>query len=149
MENRITTASEIEALQTETTITLDQLVQQGAKRMLETALEAEVAAYIERFKQERDVANQALVVRNGKAQERPLSTGAGVLNIKAPRINDKREGHQFTSRILPPYMRRTPRLDEALPVLYLRGLSAGDFKEALSALLGEEAVKGFSAATIT
>ncbi|MFT7586577.1 MAG: putative transposase [Cellvibrionaceae bacterium] len=76
MENRITTASEIETLQTETTITLDQLVQQGAKRMLETALEAEVAAYIERFKQERDVANQALVVRNRKAQERPLATGA-------------------------------------------------------------------------
>jgi putative transposase len=76
VENRITTASEIETLQTETTITLDQLVQQGAKRMLETALEAEVAAYIERFKQERDVANQALVVRNRKAQERPLATGA-------------------------------------------------------------------------
>jgi putative transposase len=149
MENRITTASEIETVQTKTMLTLDQLVQQGAKRMLEVALEAEVTAYIERFKQERDVANHALVVRNGKAQERPLSTGAGVLNIKAPRINDKREGHQFTSRILPPYMRRTPRLDEALTVLYLRGLSTGDFKEALSALLGEEAVRGFSATTIT
>ena len=63
-------------------------------------------------------------------------------------MNDRRPDEQFTSKILPPYMRRSPRLDEAIPVLYLRGLSAGDFSEALGALLGPEAT-GFSAATVT
>lgn len=149
MENRITSTTEIETLQTETTLTLDELVQRGAKRMLEAALAAEVEAYIQRHQSERDAAGHALVVRNGKSRERPLHTGAGILKIAAPRVNDKREEHKSTSAILPPYMRRTPRLEEAVPVLYLRGLSTGDFQEALSALLGEEAVSGFSATTVT
>lgn len=72
-----------------------------------------------------------------------------MLKITAPRVNDKREGQKFTSALLPPYMRRTPRLEEAIPVLYLRGLSTGDFKEALATLLGEEVVTGFSPTTIT
>lgn len=149
MENRITSTTEIETLQTETTRTLDELVQQGAKRMLEAALAAEVEAYIQRHQSERDAEGHALVVRNGKSRERPLHTGAGILKIAAPRVNDKREEHKFTSAILPPYMRRTPRLEEAVPVLYLRGLSTGDFQEALATLLGEEAVSGFSATTVT
>lgn len=149
MENRITTPTVTETLQTETYLTLDQLVQQGAKRMLEAALEAEVESYIQRYQTERDEEGRAQVVRNGQGAERTIRTGAGVMKITAPRINDQRVGEKFTSAILPPYMRRTPRLEEALPVLYLRGLSTGDFKEALSALLGEEAVSGFSATTIT
>jgi len=148
LENRITSTTEIETLQSETSLTLDRLVQRGAQRMLEAALAAEVEAYIQRHQDERDEASHALVVRNGKSQERAIHSGAGVLKIEAPRVNDKRKGQKFTSMILPPYMRRTPRLEEAVPVLYLRGLSTGDFSEALTALLGE-AVTGFSATTVT
>lgn len=128
---------------------LDDLVRQGAQKMLMAALEAEVESYISQFLAERDESGHALVVRNGYAQERTLRTGAGSLRVKAPRVNDKRLDQQFTSKILPPYLRKAPQLESALPVLYLRGLSTGDFKEALSALLGEEAVRGFSATTIT
>ncbi len=148
MEHRIISTTEIETLQSETRLTLDQLVQRGARRMLEAALATEVDAYVQRHQDERDEAGHALVVRNGKSQERAIHSGAGVLKIQAPRVNDQREGQKFTSRILPPYMRRTPRLEEAVPVLYLRGLSTGDFSEALAALLGE-AVTGFSATTVT
>lgn len=148
MENRITSTTEIEALQSETNLTLDRLVQRGAQRMLEAALTAEVNAYIQRHQEERDEAGHALVVRNGKSQERTIHSGAGVLKIQTPRVNDQRKGQKFTSMILPPYMRRTPRLEEAVPVLYLRGLSTGDFSEALAALLGET-VTGFSATTVT
>ena len=149
MENLITSASamEIETLQTETRLTLDELVQRGARRMLESALAAEVEAYIQQHQAERDEAGHALVVRNGKSRQRPIHSGAGVLKIEAPRVNDKRVGQKFSSMILPSYMRRTPRLEEAVPVLYLRGLSTGDFSEALAALLGES-VTGFSATTV-
>ncbi len=148
MENRITSTTESEIYQSEMKVTLDQLVQRGAQRMLEAALEAEVDSYIQQHQAERDDAGHALVVRNGKSQERPIHTGAGVLPIKAPRVNDKRAGQKFSSMILPPYMRRAPRLEEAVPVLYLRGLSTGDFSEALTVLLGK-AVTGFSATTVT
>lgn len=149
MEKNITSTTENETLQIETKLTLDELVQRGARRMLETALSAEVEAYIQQHQDARDEAGLAQVVRNGKSQERTIRTGAGVLKITAPRVNDKRDGQKFTSAILPPYMRRTPRLEEAIPVLYLRGLSTGDFKEALATLLGEEVVTGFSPTTIT
>ena len=127
---------------------LDEVVRLGAQRMLMATLEAEVAEYIERHRFERDEVGHALVVRNGKAVERKVATGAGVLELRAPRVHDRRTGEQFTSAILPPYMRRSPRLEEALPVLYLRGLSTGDFGPALEVLLGE-AARGFSATTIT
>lgn len=149
MEKSITSTTEIETLQTEARLTLDEMVQQGARRMLEAALAAEVEAYIQQHQDERDADGLAQVVRNGKSQARTIRTGAGVLKIAAPRVNDKREGQKFTSAILPPYMRRTPRLEEAIPVLYLRGLSTSDFKEALATLLGEEVVTGFSPTTIT
>lgn len=149
MENRITSTTESETLQSETKLTLDALVQRGAQRMLEAALAAEVEAYLQQHQDKRDEAGYAQVVRNGKSRERRIHTGAGVLKIAAPRVHDKRAGQKFTSAILPPYMRRTPRLEEAVPVLYLRGLSTGDFQEALAALLGEEAVTGFSPPTIT
>jgi transposase-like protein len=116
--------------------------------MLAAALEAEVADYVGRHKTERDADGHALVVRNGKARPRTLATGAGAISVTAPRVNDRREGKQFTSEILPPYMRRSPRLEEALPFLYLRGLSTSDFAPALEVLFGE-AVRGFSPTTIT
>jgi transposase-like protein len=116
--------------------------------MLAAALQAEVDDYIRRCGGQDDK-GRALVVRNGHARERTILCGAGELQVRAPRVHDRRPKQRFTSRILPPYMRKSPRLEEAVPVLYLRGLSTGDFHEALSALLGAEAVAGFSATTVT
>jgi transposase-like protein len=128
--------------------TLDDLARDGARRMIAAALKAEADEYVERMRRERDEQGHALVVRNGKAQQRTLTTGAGPMKIQAPRVHDRRPGQRYTSQILPPYMRRSPRLEEVLPVLYLRGLSTGDFAEALPVLLGPEAA-GLSATTIT
>lgn len=132
--------------------TLDDLAREGAREMLSRALAAEVADYIERHAGEIDDDGHRLVVRNGVARPRKVTCGAGTIEIQAPRVNDKRhdengERKRFTSQILPPYMRRSPKVAEVLPVLYLRGLSTGDFKEALPILLGEDAA-GLSATTI-
>jgi len=137
----------------EVAITLDGLAREGARRMLETALEAEVSTYIERHRHELGPDGHRLVVRNGPARPRKVTCGAGTVKISAPRVNDKRlneEGvrRRFTSRILPPYMRRSPKVSEVIPILYLRGLSTGDFREALPILLGEDAA-GLSATNIS
>jgi len=132
----------------EITQSLDELARQGARRMIVAALELEVEQYVQSLRHVRDEQAHAMVVRNGKARQRTVHLGAGTIKVRAPRANDRRADHRFTSKILPPYMRRSPRLEEALPVLYLRGLSTGDFSEALEALLGPEAA-GFSATTIT
>lgn len=134
-------------------LTLDELAREGARRLLALALEAEVAAYIEAHQQERDGQGRRLVVRNGKAPTRTVALGSGAIEIEAPRVNDRRvdaqgERRRFTSEILPPYMRRSPKVAEVLPILYLRGLSTGDFREALPILLGELA-QGLSPTTIT
>ena len=132
--------------------TLDDLAREGARRMLLSALEAEVATYIESHQDARDEKGRALVVRNGKARERQVTMGSGTVGIRAPRVNDKRtvngERQRFTSQILPPYMRRSPKVAEVLPVLYLRGLSTGDFREALPVLLGEDSAAGLSPTNI-
>ncbi len=132
--------------------TLDQLAREGARRMLVKALEAEVSAYIEEHAGDRDDDGCALVVRNGKARGRKVTLGAGTIEVRAPRVNDRRvddrgERQRFTSKILPPYMRRSPKVSEVLPILYLRGLSTGDFRPALEGLLGEDAA-GLSATNI-
>ncbi len=120
--------------------------------MLAQALEAEVADYIAR-NQERDEHGCAQVVRNGKARPRKVTLGSGTIEVRAPRVDDRRHsedgGHRtFRSQILPPYMRRSPKVAEVLPILYLRGLSTGDFKEGLAALLGDDA-SGLSPTAIT
>ena len=115
--------------------------------MILAALELEVEQYVQGLRHLRDELDHAMVVRNGHARERTVQVGAGPIKLSAPRVDDRRPDHQFTSQILPPYRRRSPRLEEALPGLYLRGLSTGDFSEALEALLGPEAT-GFSATTI-
>jgi transposase-like protein len=127
---------------------LDELAREGARRMIAEALELEVEEYTQRLRHLRDENGHALVVRNGKAEPRTVSLGVGPIELQAPRVDDRRPDHRFTSKILPPYMRRSPRLSDALPVLYLRGLSTGDFEEAIPVLLGEDAA-GFSASTIT
>lgn len=142
------TTEEADGVAPEVKHTLDDLARDGARRMIAAALKAEADDYVERMRGERDEQRHALVVRNGKAQQRTLTTGAGPMKIQAPRVHDRRPGQRYTSQILPPYMRRSPRLEEVLPVLYLRGLSTGDFAEALPVLLGPEAA-GLSATTIT
>ena len=142
------TTNDIEGQAPEITQSLDELAREGARRMILAALELEVDHYIQELRHLRDEWDHAMVVRNGYARERTVQLGAGPVTVRVPRVNDRRPDHRYTSKILPPYMRRSPRLDEALPVLYLRGLSTGDFSEALEALLGPEAA-GFSATTIT
>ncbi len=138
----------------EVAVTLDELAREGARRMIATALEAEVADYIERFVDERGEDGKRQVVRNGRARERKLTVGSGTVPIRAPRVNDKRveedsgERQRFSSRILPAYARRSPKVNDVLPVLYLRGLSTGDFRPALEQLLGEDAA-GLSSSTIS
>ena len=131
--------------------TLDDLARAGAQRMIAAALQIEVEDYVARFRDERDAMGHALVVRNGTARPRPVTTGVGPLTIAAPRVNDRRVvdgGRQkFTSAILPPYVRRSPRVESVLPLLYLHGLSSGDFREALPALLGPDAA-GLSSSAI-
>jgi transposase-like protein len=131
---------------------LDEIAREGARRMLAQALEAEVADYIAR-NQERDEHGRSQVVRNGKARPLKVTLGSGTIEVRAPRVDDGRDAgdgsrRRFRSQILPPYMRRSPKVTEVLPILYLRGLSTGDFKEGLAALLGEEAA-GLSPTAIT
>jgi len=106
--------------------TLDEVLQRGALKMLHEALEAEVEEYLARHREARDARGRAQVVRNGKAPTRQLVTGSGTLEVRAPRVNDRRvdddgERQRFTSEILPSYMRRAPKVTEVLPILYLRG----------------------------
>ena len=133
--------------------TLDELARAGAQRMLKAALAAEVSEYLTAHQGERDEQGRALVVRNGRAAARQVTLGAGTIAVRAPRVDDRRvddrgERRRFRSRILPPYMRRSPKVAEVLPILYLRGLSTGDFREALPVLLGADAA-GLSPTTIT
>src|SRR3954454_21002484 len=131
---------------------LDQVARQGARKMLAQALQAVVEAYVEAAKGERDEHGLALVVKNGHAQSREVLCGAGTIEVRAPRVNDRRvdertgQRMRFRSMILPPYMRRSPKVTEVLPLLYLHGLSSGDFAPALAEFFGTEA--GLSPATI-
>jgi putative transposase len=132
---------------------IDEIVREGARRMLAEALQAEVDAYITRFASERDESGHQLVVRNGSRDPREVLTSAGAVEVTAPRVNDKRidaatgERERFSSVILPPWARKTPKITDVLPLLYLHGLSSGDFVPALGQFLGSAA--GLSAAVIT
>jgi hypothetical protein len=132
---------------------IDEILREGARRMLAEALQAEVDAYIAAFTAERDENGHRLVVRNGYHQPREVLTSAGAIEVTMPRVNDKRadpatgERMRFCSAILPPWARKTPKITEVLPLLYLHGLSSGDFVPALGQFLGSAA--GLSAAVIT
>src|SRR4030095_15522813 len=132
---------------------LDDIVREGARRMLAAAVEAEVDTYLAELAGERDERSRRLVVRNGHAEPRQVLTGAGPVEVRAPRVNDKRvdpatgERKRFRSAILPPWCRKSPKVAEVLPLLYLHGLSSGDFVPAMEQFLGSAA--GLSPATVT
>jgi transposase-like protein len=132
---------------------LDEIVRDGARQMLAAALRAEVAAYVDAHRGEVDVEGRRLVVRNGFHEPREVTTAAGAVEVRQPRVNDKRtdpvngERRRFASAILPAWSRKSPRVAEVLPLLYLHGLSSSDFGPALEQFLGTD--QGLSAATIT
>jgi putative transposase len=130
---------------------LTDVLRRGATQLLSQAIQAEVAAYLDSRSPLRDEAGRRQVVRNGSLPQRTILTGIGPVEVKQPRVQDRRppgQREKFTSAILPPYLRKTKSIEELIPWLYLKGLSTGDFSEALAAILGPQA-KGLSAATIT
>jgi putative transposase len=130
---------------------LTDLLRDGARRMLAQAVEAEVAAYVAAHDHLVDGAGRRQVVRNGHLPERAIQTGIGEIQVKQPRVHDRRvpgDRERFTPAGLPPYLRRTRSLEELIPWLYLKGISTGDFSEALQAILGTDA-PNLSATTIT
>jgi transposase-like protein len=117
--------------------------------MLQAAIEAEVSSYLSAHGALLDEATgHRVVVRNGYQPERTIQSGLGDIRVQRPRVHDRRPGEGFTSRILPPYLRRTPSIEALIPVLYLKGVSTNDFPDALAAILGPDAA-GLSATTIT
>jgi transposase-like protein len=129
---------------------LTEVLRSGAQRLLAEAIEAEVAEWIGARVHLADAAGRRQVVRNGRLPKRSILTGIGPVDVEQPRVHDRRgeEGEPFSSKILPPYLRKTRSLEELIPWLYLKGVSTGDFSEALSALVGPGA-EGLSASTIT
>jgi putative transposase len=128
------------------TVDLDELCRLAARQVLATALLAERQAYLDAHAHLVDATGKRLVVANGYAKQRTVTTGAGQVEVKAPRVDDRREGERYRSAILPAYMRKSPKVTEVLPLLYLRGLSTGDFAPALAQFLGPEA--GLSPSTV-
>jgi putative transposase len=130
---------------------LTDVLRQGAQQLLAQAIDAEVADWLERHQDCRAADGRRQVVRNGHLPERTITTGLGPVAVQQPRVHDRRppgEREKFTSAILPPYLRKTKGIEELIPWLYLKGVSSGDFSEALAALLGPDA-KGLSATTVT
>ena len=130
---------------------LTDVLRQGAQRMLVQAIESEVAEWIEVHASVTNEVGRRQVVRNGYLPKRTITTGIGPIEVEQPRVLDRRakeEQEPFSSKILPPYLRKTKSLEELIPWLYLKGISTGDFSEALASLVGPTA-KGLSAATVT
>jgi len=126
---------------------MDEAFREGARRMLMAALEAEVAEHVEAHKGAVDESGRRMVVRNGRMPRRDIQSPLGPVGIEQPRVHDRREGQRFASRILPPYLRRSPSVEALIPWLYLKGVSTNDFPEALKAILGEGAA-GLSPSTV-
>ena len=136
---------------TESKDVLTEILREGAQTLLVQAIEGEVADWIECHANIKDQDGHRLVVRNGRLPKRKITTGVGQIEIEQPRVHDRRpaaEAEKFTSKFLPPYLRKTKSIEELIPWLYLKGISTNDFGEALEAILGRE-VPGLSATTIT
>ena len=130
---------------------LGEILRRGAREMLARTIQAEVADWIDAHAHVTDPAGRRQVVRNGAHPERDILTGLGPITVQQPRVLDRRPAGQrepFRPSVLPPYLRRTKSIDDAIPWLYLKGISTGDFPEALQGLFGIEA-KGLSANTVT
>lgn len=128
------------------------ILRKGARHLLAQALEAEVELFIRQFDEMRDEQGRQRIVRNGYRSQRELQSGIGPVAVRAPRVRDRETDPSarmhFKSAILPPYLRKTKSLEELIPWLYLKGVSTGDFSDALAALLGKDA-PGLSPATIS
>ena len=132
---------------------ITEILRNGAKKLLAEALEAEIAGFLSQYADLKDDQGRMRVTRNGYLPEREIQTGIGPVPAKAPRIRDHRPEDEsdrirFSSSILPPYLRKTKSMEELIPWLYLKGISTGDFSEALAALVGKDA-PGLSAPTIS
>lgn len=131
---------------------ITEIIRQGARKLLAQALEAEIELFINRFAELRDELGRQRIVRNGYLPEREIQSGVGAVKVRAPRVRDRHtnpsEKIHFNSSILPPYLRKTKSIEELVPWLYLKGISTGDFSDALAALVGTDA-PGFSAATVS
>lgn len=130
---------------------LTEILRAGSHELLAAALEVEIAEFVTKFADEKDQRGRQRIVRNGYHRPREVQTGIGSIRVKAPRVRDQEPSQgpiKFTSAILPPYLRRSKSIEDLLPWLYLKGVSTGDFSEALAALLGPEA-PGLSASTIS
>jgi putative transposase len=149
----LTVVTDDDARADEAAAVLDEIVREGARRMLLATLEAEVTGYIDALAGELDEHGHRLVVRNGYAEPRTITTAAGGIEIEAPRVNDRRvdpetgERCRFRSAIVPPWCRKSPKVAEVLPLMYLHGMSTGDFAPALTEFFGTGA--GLSASVIT
>ena len=123
---------------------LDEIVRKGAQKMLMQALDIEIDSFIGKYQYLLDDKGNRLVVRNGYNPSRKIITGAGQLEVETPRVDDrvldKHDEPRFKSSIIPPYLRRTTNINELIPVLYLKGISTGDFTEALQAILGKDVI---------
>lgn len=142
---------QIEKPETITKDLLTEILQKGSQRLLAIAVEAEIEGCIDFYKDLKDDLGRQRIIRNGYNPEREIQTGIGQIKVKVPRSRDRQpdgEPIRFTSSILPPYLRRTRSIEELLPWLYLKGISTGDFSDALEALLGKDA-PGLSANTIS
>jgi len=125
------------------------MLRSGAKELIARAVQAELIAFLAQYEDIKDVQGRPLVVRNGYLPQREIMTGLGPVDIRVPKTRDRGEqGIHFRSELLPPYIKRTKSVETVLPWLYLKGISTGDFSEALAALLGKDA-KGLSAGTIS
>jgi putative transposase len=128
---------------------LEELIRQGAQRIIRQALEAELTEVMTNYAHVTTMGGQQVVVRNGYQPERAILTAAGPVCVRVPKVRDRsKSGVKFNSRLVPPYVRRSARMSAALPWLYLKGVSSGDMSEALQALLGDDA-KGLSHAVIS
>ena len=128
---------------------LTELLRNGARELIAQAVEAELQVLLEQHAEHRLPDGRKAVVRNGYLPERTVQTGIGDVEIKVPKVRDRSgSGVRFNSTLLPPYLKRARSIEELLPWLYLKGVSTGDYQDALSALLGDQA-KGLSANTIS
>ena len=128
---------------------LTELLRQGARGLIEKAVEAELQGLLDQYENVTDLGGRQAVVRNGYLPERDLLTGLGPVPVRIPKVRDRSgSGIKFNSALVPPYVRKAQRVEAALPWLYLRGISTGDMREALSVLLGDEA-QGLSPAVVS